>query len=343
MKALNLYGIGDLRYDEVPVPVRKENEVLLQVKACGICGSDLPRIYEKGTYHFPTIIGHEFSGEIVEAEDSVLLGRGAAAFPLLPCGQCEACRNGHYAQCGHYDYYGSRRDGAMSEYIAVKRANLVLMPTGVSYREAAMAEPAAVALHAFRKTQTGAGDTLVVFGAGPIGLILAGWAREAGVEKIILVARNQARVDFAKALGFLYTINAAETSVLTYVQKMTHGEGAAACIEGTGSAAALEQCLLCTKNFGRVITLGNPAGGMALSQQTYWTLLRKELSVLGTWNSSFNARENDWEEAMKAMAGKVLDLESLITHTFSLADYKQAFSLMRGKKEPYCKVMFVNE
>ena len=343
MKALNLYGNGDLRYEDETQPVRKEGEVLLKVKACGICGSDLPRVYEKGTYHFPTIIGHEFSGEIVEAEDAGLLGRGAAVFPLLPCGQCDACRNGHYAQCGQYDYYGSRRDGAMSEYLAVKRANLVLMPKGVSYREAAMTEPAAVARHAFGKTQTGPGDTLVIFGAGPIGLILAGWAREAGVEKIVLVARTQARVDFAQKLGFLYAVNSEKTNVSTYVQQMTRGEGAAACVEGTGSAAALEQCLNCTKNFGRVVTMGNPAGAMMLSQQTYWKILRKELSVLGTWNSCFNAQENEWVEAIAAMEAKVLDLESLITHTFSLADYKQAFSLMQEKKEPYCKVMFVNE
>ena len=92
MKALNLHAVGDLRYEDVPMPVRQAGEVLLKVHACGICGSDLPRVFTKGTYHFPTIPGHEFAGEIVEADDPSLVGRRAAVFPLLPCRKCEACQ-----------------------------------------------------------------------------------------------------------------------------------------------------------------------------------------------------------------------------------------------------------
>ena len=343
MKALNLYGVRDLRYDEIPRPVRGADEVLLRIKAVGICGSDIPRVYEKGTYHFPTVIGHEFAGEIIEADDPALIGRGASVFPLLPCGTCDACRAGHYAQCSHYDYYGSRRDGAMSEYLAVRRKNLVLMPEGVTYREAAMGEPAAVARHAFRKTKIGMGDTLVIFGVGPIGLIAAGWARDAGVEHIVLVARSRARADFARKLGFLQTVDSTEVDVAAYVRKLTGGRGANACIEGTGSSSGLEQCILCAGNFARIVTMGNPVGDMLLSQQTYWQILRKELLLVGTWNSSFSAAENDWKAALAAMQAKVIDVEPLITHTFALSEYEQAFSLMREKKEPYCKVMFVNE
>ena len=98
MKALNLHAVGDLRYEDVPMPVRQAGEVLLKVHACGICGSDLPRVFTKGTYHFPTIPGHEFAGEIVEADDPSLVGRRAAVFPLLPCRKCEACQeNTHSA------------------------------------------------------------------------------------------------------------------------------------------------------------------------------------------------------------------------------------------------------
>lgn len=158
MKALNLHGVEDLRYEEVPCPERKSGEVLLKIKAAGICGSDIPRVFTKGTYHFPTIIGHEFAGETVEADDSELVGRGASVFPLLPCGKCSACQEEQYARCSDYDYYGSRRDGAMAEYIAVKQENLCLLPKEVTYEEAAMSEPAAVALHAFRKSGVGQGD-----------------------------------------------------------------------------------------------------------------------------------------------------------------------------------------
>lgn len=340
MKALNLYGINDLRYDDVPRPVPEAGEVLLKVRACGICGSDIPRVFSKGTYHFPTIIGHEFSGEIVEAEDEALVGRGAVVFPLLPCGECEACQSGHYAQCAHYDYYGSRRDGAMAEYLAVKRENLVLMPEGVSYEAAAMSEPAAVALHAFRKAEVGIGDTLAIFGVGPIALIMAGWARDAGV-KTILIARSEAKVEFAQRLGFMETINSRATDVQEYIRRHTGGLGAAAAIEGTGISGGLESCVACTRNFGRVVTLANPLGDMHLSQSVYWQILRHEIELVGTWNSSFSKAENDWEVVLAGMRDKVIDVEPLITHRFRLRDYREAFRIMHEKTEMYCKVMFV--
>ena len=341
MKALNLHGIGDLRYEDVPMPRRSDGEVLMKIRAVGICGSDIPRVFKKGTYHFPTVIGHEFAGEIVEAEDASLIGRGASVFPLLPCGKCEACRTEHYAQCSCYDYYGSRRDGAMAEYLAVKRENLCMMPEGVSYEEAAMCEPTAVAIHAFRKSGAGIGDTILIYGIGTIGLILAQWARTAGVRNIVLVGRTDDKVEFAKKLGFPLAMNGKEESPEKLVQRVTDGRGADACIEGTGESEPWEACIRCARNYGTVVSMGNPVGEMGLSQDGYWKILRKELRIVGTWNSSFGRKEDDWLEAVRAMQDQRLDLQNLITHRFSLAEYKEAFSLMRERREMYCKVMFV--
>ena len=339
--ALNLHGVGDLRYEEVPCPERRPGEVLLKIKAVGICGSDIPRVFTKGTYHFPTIIGHEFAGEIVEAEDSTLVGRGASVFPLLPCGNCEACRQEQYARCSDYDYYGSRRDGAMAEYLAVKQANLCLLPEGVNYEEAAMSEPAAVALHAFKKSGVGQGETLLIYGIGAIGLIVAQWARAAGVKNIILAARTDDKVEFARKLGFTLAVNAKRENLGKLVEEVTEGGGADACIEGTGATETWAECIRLARAGGRVVCMGNPLGGMSLTQEAYWKILRKELTLVGTWNSSFGRKENDWCEAVKAMQDKRLDLKSLITHRFSLAEYKEAFSLMHERREMYCKVMFV--
>ena len=341
MKALSLYGVNDLRLVDMPRPEPGDGEVLLKIKACGICGSDIPRVFTKGTYHFPTVIGHEFAGEIIEAEDKSIIGRGASVFPLLPCGTCDVCHSGHYAQCSHYDYYGSRRDGGMAEYLAVKRENVVLMPEGVSYEAAAMSEPASVALHAFKKAELKRDDTIVIFGVGPIGLIAANWAREAGASHIIMVARSQAKKEFAERLGFVDTVDSNETDVSDFVRRRTRGNGADAAIEGTGTSECLEQALFCVRNFGRVVTMGNPLGDMQLSQQGYWQILRKELKLCGTWNSSFSSSENDWLEVMDAMKSHAVDLEALISHRFKLRDYEQAFRLMHEKLEPYCKVMFV--
>ena len=113
MKALVLHGVGDLRYEEIDVPELKEGTVLLKIKACGICSSDIPRIFVNGTYHFPTVPGHEFSGQIVavgDGADEALLGRRSCVFPMLPCRTCKACGMEEWAQCSGYSYFGSRQN-----------------------------------------------------------------------------------------------------------------------------------------------------------------------------------------------------------------------------------------
>ncbi len=347
MRALNLYGVGDLRYDEVKKPRPQTGEVLLKVRACGICGSDIPRVFTKGTYHFPTIPGHEFAGEIVavpEGEDAGLIGQRAAVFPLLPCGQCAACVTGHYAQCAHYSYYGSRQDGAMAEYLAVRRENLCFLPEGVSYEAAAMCEPTAVARHAFLQSGAGLGNVLAIYGVGAIAMLLAQWAKAAGVRKIVLAARSREKVNWAKGMGFPLTFDLKNPEEREAWEKALSDEGGAdACIEGTGASDGLARCLQVAKPFGTVVTMGNPQGEMRLSQDDYWKILRKELVIRGTWNSLFSAAENDWRQSLSAMGQGMLQPEKLITHRFSLSEYREAFKLMRDKKELYGKVMLVME
>ena len=128
MKACVLEGIGQLKYKDVEIPVMKKGEVLVNVKACGICSSDIPRIFTTGTYHFPTIPGHEFCGQIVDAAEDVdksYIGKRAVIFPLIPCGECPSCKEKEYARCDNYNYFGSRCDGGMAEYISVPLWNIV--------------------------------------------------------------------------------------------------------------------------------------------------------------------------------------------------------------------------
>lgn len=339
MKALNLYGVNDLRYDEVCMPVRKADEVLLKIHACGICGSDIPRVFSTGTYHFPTIIGHEFSGEIVEADDINLVGRKAAVFPLLPCRRCSACQSGDYAQCRQYSYYGSRQDGGMAEFIAVKVANLCMLPDGISYEWGAMGEPAAVALHAFCKSGARSEDSIFIYGIGTISLIIAQWAKSAGLKRIILAGRTEEKVLMARKMGF-EAININNVLLDKFIEEDLYGNGIDICIEGTGSSEGLEICLRMAGNFAKIVLLGNPAKEIIMSKDDYWKILRKELEIKGTWNSYFSEYKNDWKQAFSAMQSGVLNMNNIITHRFSLDMYEEAFSLMRNKKEPYLKVMF---
>ena len=140
MRAVRLYAPADLRCVEVPVPQLGKDEVLVKVRAVGICGSDPCRVMVKGTYSFPTTIGHEFSGEIVECGQEAVSwkpGDRVTIVPLIPCYKCEYCQIGEYTLCNDYGYYGSREDGALADYIKVKADNLLRLPDNVSYEEGA--------------------------------------------------------------------------------------------------------------------------------------------------------------------------------------------------------------
>lgn len=324
MKAANLHGIDDLRYEDIENAVCEEDEVLVELKSCGICGSDIPRVFTKGTYHFPTIIGHEFSGLVVEDKSGEFSGKRVAIFPLLPCFKCESCRVENYAACSDYDYYGSRRDGGMAECIAIKRWNLVELPDNISYDEGAMCEPISVARHAVMKLDVQKGDNILISGAGPIGIICGQWAKSFGAENIYYFDIDQRKIDFSKQMGF---------------NEYTEGVKIDKVIEGTGHSAALESCLKAVKAAGSVVLMGNPQGEIVMSQNTYWYILRKELTLLGTWNSSYGELKNDWKESVKALSAGKLNVKPLITHKYPLSECNTAFNMMKDRTEFYNKVI----
>lgn len=324
MKAANLHAINDLRYEDIEKAVCEEDEVMVELKSCGICGSDIPRVFTKGTYHFPTVIGHEFSGVVTEDKSGEFLGKRVAVFPLLPCFKCDSCKAENYAACSDYDYYGSRRDGGMAEYIAVKRWNLVELPDNIGYDEGAMCEPISVARHAAMKLNIQKGENILISGAGPIGIICGQWARSFGAENVYYFDIDQRKIDFAKQMGF---------------KEYTDGVKIDKVIEGTGHSAAIERCLKAVNAAGSVVLMGNPGGEITMSQNTYWYILRKELTLLGTWNSSYGELKNDWKESVKALSEGKIDVKPLITHKYPLSECNTAFNMMKDRAEFYNKVI----
>ena len=345
MKALRLHGIGDLRCDEVPVPEPKGIELLIKVGACGLCGSDLPRIYEHGTSNgqYPLTIGHEFAGEVVavgERANSGLLGKRGAVFPLIPCGRCDSCITGHYAMCEHYNYLGSRCNGGFAEYCIIP-SEWQLIPSQRAPMEAlAMTEPACVAQHAVRRAGITAGDFVVIFGAGPIGLIAARWAILFGAQVLMVdVAAN--KVNFSQSKGF-YTINSNETDVIKTVRALNKGKLASAAIEGTGVGTALEACIQCVRAQGRIALLGNPIDETKMAVKTHSMILRKEITINGVWNSSRSPYPiNEWEFTVAMLDEEKLDVTDLITDRLSLEDIPCATAeIMRGSRH-IVKAMYV--
>lgn len=345
MKACVLEAVGNLVYKEVEKPVPKEGEVLVKIKACGICSSDIDRVFKTGTYHFPTIPGHEFAGVIEElgkGVDESLLGKKAAVFPLLPCKKCPSCLAGEYARCDNYNYFGSRCDGGFAQYIAVPVWNLVLMNDDMPYTTAALCEPAAVALHAIERAEFSDEDSVVIVGTGTIAFLISVILKSYGAKKIIMIGRNSRKLEVASKIEGLTYIDSSKEGVQDIVWKLTDNQGADVVIESVGSSESIGQSLCLVKKGGHVVLMGNPAGDIHLNRNDYWKILRNELYVRGTWNSSYNENNNNWKKVIKILNEQKEILDNLITAEFSLSEHEQAFNLLRDKKHMTLKVMFVD-
>jgi L-iditol 2-dehydrogenase len=346
MKAAVLHALGDLRYEDVPVPEIAAGEVLVKVRAAGVCGSDIPRVMKKGTYSFPLVPGHELAGEVAQVGDDVSasfsVGDRVTVFPLIPCGRCAYCKIGEYAQCDDYDYLGSRRDGGFAEYVAAPADNLVLIPDNVDFDSAAMAEPASVALHALRRTGVDAGDSVAILGAGPIGIILAQWARICGAGRVFLTDIVDEKLNVAKGYGFADCINATQEDAVQRIVEETDGRGADICVEAAGTPVTFEQSLRIARKLGKVILMGNVTGDVVIPERTASAVLRGQLTIYGTWNSSFTAvPKNEWRTALQFMSSGALDLKPLITHRFKLDQVNNAFDMMYNNRVFFNKAMFV--
>ena len=344
MQALVLHAVGDVRLEEIPKPEVEAGKVRVRIGFCGVCGSDIPRIFLKGTYHFPTVCGHEFAGmvDICSTEiDDLTPGDPVVVFPLLWCGKCRACEIGEYAQCYDYDYLGSRSDGAFAEYVTAPRQNLIPIPNGVSLEEAAMTEPAAVALHALRRGKCGVGQTVAVFGAGPIGLMVGIWAQIMGADQVILFDIIEEKLALAKRLGIGLSFNSWESNPIQIIEDLTDGQGAHLCVEAAGVPQTFTQAVQATQCGGNIVILGNPSAEVTLPTSLISQLMRREVNIIGTWNSDYSVSGNndDWRTVLQAMSSKTLNLKPLITHLVPLTEAFDMLQIMRDKTEFYAKVL----
>lgn len=352
MKAWVLHGINDFRYETVEKPILSNDEVLVAVKAAGICGSDIPRIYRTGTYSYPLIPGHEFAGVVVEcggAVDTSLMDARVGVFPLIPCGECRPCRNRQYEMCRNYSYLGSRRDGGFAEYVAVPAQNLIRLPDNVTFEEAAMLEPMAVAVHAIRHVTFSDRDTIVVCGLGTIGLLVLMFLLEMGngsSQRILVIGNKdfQRRTVAQMGLPQECYYDSRNHDVHKWIMERTNGNGADVFFECVGKSETLAQAVDAAAPAGRIVLVGNPSSDMALEKAVYWKLLRNQITVKGTWNSSFTRESgDDWHYALDRLSGKRINPAVLITHRFALGDLERGFQIMLNKEEDYCKVIGVSE
>lgn len=345
MKAIELTEIGKLELVEKKRPKPKHDEVLLRIKACGICGSDIPRVYQNGTYHFPTVIGHEFAGKIVELGEGVdqsLLNQRVAVFPVLPCFHCRYCLSGDYVQCENYHYFGSRNDGGFEEYLTVPTFNLVPLTDNISYEEGAMIEPATVAQHAIQKSDIKLGDNVVIYGAGPIGIMVARWAQLAGANRVALFDIDKKAISFAKNLKFEHVFYNDGKNNLDNIQRAFNGELANIVVEATGNTHSFNNCVQSIRKFGTIVLLGNPHSDMTLERKTYDQLMRKEGKIVSVYNDVYKKYpKNEWEVTRNALDRKALKVKDLITQKAQIDEVIDLFEQIHNKKIFSCKSMMV--
>lgn len=302
-----------------------EGECLFEVKASGICGSDIPRAFSNGAYFYPIVVGHEFSGIVKDSMNRDLVGKRACVFPILPCGKCKFCQDQQWSSCINYDYYGSRRDGGMQSELLVKESNLVFLPDRVSYEAGAMIEPMAVCLHAIKKANISSSSSVLVYGAGTIGLLSAMWARAFGAKSIFVYDVDKSRLGFAERLGFQAYLN----------------EPVDVVIEASGSDAALNDAIINCEAFGKIILIGHGKKDTCIKHDVFAKILRKQLTLMGSWNSDFSNVANDWAESVQAIAKGIIDPETLITHKIPLNKADEAFKISIDRNEFSNKVMVV--
>lgn len=347
MKACVLYGIQNIKIDDIPMPTPAPSEVIIQVKAAGICGSDIPRVYDTGAHKHPLVLGHEFSGQVIQLGKNVnpqWLYKRVGVFPLIPCKNCEACQQQHYEMCSHYDYLGSRRNGGFAEFVAVPEWNLIQLPDNVSFEQGAMLEPMAVAVHAIRKAAPKTQDSILILGLGTIGLLIVMFLLELGIHNIFVVGNKEYQQKYIEELGLptSHFCNIKETDVKNWIMHRTNFKGTNIVFECVGSNDTIQEALEMAANMGKVICVGNPRSDMLLQKMIYWNILRKQLTLLGTWNSSFwHQKNDDWHYVLSKLSQNKVKPDHIITHKLLLNDLLQGFEFMKNKTQEYIKVMMV--
>ncbi len=348
MKAAVLYAKEDLRYEDFPTPVPGEGEVLVKVKATGICGSDIPRVLGTGAHYYPIILGHEFSGEVVETGEgvtSVKAGDRVAGVPLLPCFKCEDCQKGNYSQCKHYSFVGSRVQGSFAEYVKMQEKNLVKFDDTISFEQGAFFEPSTVALHGIKCAGFRGGEDVAILGGGTIGLFTAQWSRIFGGKRVFVFDIDDDRLALARKLGADVTVNTLEPDFMEKVNTLTRGKGFGYVFETAGVDVTMKLAFELAANKSRVCYIGTPVKDLVFTPKLLENMLRKEFRLTGSWMSysaEFPGRE--WElTADFFSSGTLKFVDELIFRKMPMKDIWKAFEMYKTPGLVKGKILLMNE
>ncbi len=342
MKALVLEEYKRFVLQDVPEPRPAREEVLVAVKACGICGSDVHGMDgSTGRRRPPIIMGHEAAGVIARVGPGVRewqAGDRVTFDSTIYCGQCGFCRAGRMNLCDNRRVLGVscedyRRHGAFADFVAVPKRILYRLPDGLSFEHAAMIEPVSIAFHAVHRTPLTLNDTAVVIGAGMVGIFVIQALRLAGCGKIIAVDVAEEKLEMAKELGASHTVNSATGDVLARILELTDGAGAAVAVEVVGLAPTVDLAVRCVRKGGSVTLVGNLSPKVEFPLQIAVT---RELSIFGSCASA-----GDYPTCLETVARGAIKVAPLLSAVAPLSEGAAWFERLYQRETGLNKVLLV--
>jgi L-iditol 2-dehydrogenase len=337
MKAAVLEELNKIVVKEVATPEVDDESLLVRVKTCAVCGSDI-RIYRHGNSRVdpPQIIGHEIAGEVVKVGSKVSgfkVGDRVAIGADVPCGECSFCKDGIGNNCQINYAMGYQFAGGFAEYVLINRTVLNYgpihkIPDNLSYNEAALAEPLACCINGMERAQIQFGDTVTIIGAGPIGCMLIVVARAMGATKVMVADMVQDRLTEAKDFGADVIINSRDEDFVTRVKEETEGLGSDVILTACPSGEAQMQALEAINNRGRINFFGGLPKGNSIIQLDSNIVHYKECMIVGSHGSV----PRQHRLALKLIASGMIDMKRFISHSFGLDQIHEAFDIVEQKK-----------
>ena len=338
MKAAVWTDYGKMEIQEVSKPVIGDNEVLLKVRAAGLCMTDL-HVYT-GQFLYgkpPHILGHEICGEVAELGKGVTgiqVGQRVLVETSIGCGSCEACRKGNRHLCANREEIGTAPHyGGYAQYVKAPAKNVIPIPDEVTDEEAAIFESVVCPSGGLMRLGVRMGETVVVYGVGPAGLAFIQTAKALGAGKVIAVARNKRRLERTIHFGADEIICSSEENVAERILELTDGNGPGLVCDTTGATSIIEEAVNIAANGGRVVLYGLPAESASM-EFPIKTIVMKQLEVHGVENNPYV-----WEPLLNLVAGGRVNLKDMVTHTFSLDKIEDAFAVLENKKEDPIKIV----
>lgn len=340
MKALLLREYNHLQYVDRPEPALEPDEVLVRVAACGICGSDVHGVDGSTGRRIPPIImGHEAAGEIVAVGPSVVGWRPGDRVTfgcVVHCTRCFYCQRGELELCENRRWLGVsipgfRKDGAFADFVAVPQQILVRVPDALSFTHAAMMEPLTIAAHALSRTPPHLFDSVVVVGAGMIGLLVVQLLKLAGAGRIVALDIRDERLEMAARFGATHCLRSDQPGVVEAVRGLCNGRGADVAFEAVGLAPTVNLALACLRRGGSATLIGNLAPRVDIPLQD---VVIGELTVRGTTNASI-----EWEPCLQMLSSGAVSVDPLINAIVPLSEGVEWFGRLRNGAGGLMKVI----